>query len=85
MEGDYRITIVGRGTPLGGVYPIVKLEIDGKELGEVECKGEDWSPHSIVAHLPAGKHILRLSFINDEWNPPEDRNLWIARVEFEEL
>jgi hypothetical protein len=38
-----------------------------------------------VVHLPAGKHNFRLSFINDEWNPPEDRNLWIARVEFEEL
>jgi len=84
-EGDYRITIVAKGTPLGGIYPIVKLEIDGEELGEVECKGEEWSPHSIVAHLPAGKHNFRLSFINDEWNPPEDRNLWIARVEFEEL
>jgi len=83
-EGDYRITIVARGTALGGIYPIVRLEIDGKEIGEVECKGgEDWSPHSIVAHLPTGRHNFRLSFINDEYKPPEDRNLWISRVEFE--
>ncbi len=84
-EGDYRITIVGRGTAVGGIYPIVRLEIDGERIGEVECKGEEWSPHSVVGHLPVGRHKFRLSFINDEWKPPEDRNLWIARVEFEDV
>lgn len=83
--GKYRITIWARGTPAEGVYPIVVFEIDGREIGRVECKGEDWSPHSIIAELPAGKHIFSLSFINDLWRPPEDRNLWISRVEFEPL
>jgi hypothetical protein len=84
-EGTYRITILARGTALGGIYPIVTLEIDKKEVGRLECKGEEWSPHSLIVRLPAGKHNFRLSFINDEWKPPEDRNLWISRVEFEEL
>lgn len=84
-EGDYRITIWARGTPVGGIYPVVVLEMDGKEIGRVECKGEDWSPHSLIAHLPPGRHVLRLSFINDEWRPPEDRNLWLSQIEFEAL
>lgn len=85
QPGRYRITVWARGTPAEGIYPIVVLEVDGKEIGRVECKGEDWSPHSVVAELPQGKHILRLSFINDLWRPPEDRNLWISQLDFELL
>lgn len=85
QAGSYRITLWARGTPAEGVYPIVVFEVDGKEIGRVECKGEDWSPHSIVAELPSGKHTLTLSFVNDLWRPPEDRNLWISQVEFERL
>lgn len=83
--GQYRITVWARGTPAEGVYPIVLLEVNGKEIGRIECKGEDWSPHSIIADLPSGKHIFRISFINDLWRPPEDRNLWLSQVDFELL
>lgn len=83
--GRYRITLWARGTPAEGIYPIVVLELDGKEIGRVECKGEDWTPHSIIAELPAGKHTLHISFINDLWKPPEDRNLWLSQIDFELL
>lgn len=82
--GRYRITVWGRGTPAEGEYPLVALELDGKELGRVEIRSDDWGPHLLRAELPAGEHLLRLRFLNDLWRPPEDRNLWLDRLEFEE-
>ncbi|MGQ9519375.1 MAG: carbohydrate-binding domain-containing protein [Candidatus Fervidibacter sp.] len=83
--GRYRIGIWAKGTSLEGVYPIVAIELDGKELGRVECKSDDWSVHFINAYLPQGAYTLRLRFINDAYNPQkgEDRNLWVDKIEIE--
>jgi len=86
-DGRYRIGIVAKGEPAAGIYPIVALELNGREIGRVECTSDDWALHSIIANLPAGIFNLRLRFTNDLWLPEkgEDRNLWVDRIEFEWL
>jgi hypothetical protein len=79
-EGDYVFRIVACGTPAEKVYPILELAIDGKKAGEVETRSESWRSFPIQAHLSAGEHELALSFTNDLWRPPEDRNVDIQKV-----
>ncbi|MEA3366373.1 MAG: carbohydrate-binding domain-containing protein, partial [Candidatus Hydrogenedentes bacterium] len=81
--GRYRIGLWARGSSAKGTYPIVVVTLDGKELGRVECIGAEWGEHAIVADLAEGDAVLRLAFINDYYEPPEDRNLWLDRVEFQ--
>ncbi|MBN2133129.1 MAG: hypothetical protein JW741_26750, partial [Sedimentisphaerales bacterium] len=83
--GRYRIAVWAGGSPAQGTYPIVVVTLDGNELGRVECTGRESGEHAITANLPEGDAVLRLAFINDYYDPPEDRNLWLDRVEFEAL
>jgi len=82
--GAYRIALWARGTDAEGVYPIVALSLNDQELGRVECTGETWGVHAILADLPEGEATLRVAFTNDFYQPPDDRNLWIDRIEFEQ-
>jgi hypothetical protein len=83
--GRYRVTAWGKGTPLDKVYPLIVLDIAGKEVGRVEIKSDDWSGHTFEADLPQGKHTLRVRFVNDANNATQDRNLWLDRLEFEKI
>lgn len=84
-SGRYRIGIWAGGSSAQGTYPIVVVTLDGDELGRVECAGPEWSEFAFTTVLPEGEGVLRLAFINDYYDPPDDRNLWIDRVEFEAL
>jgi hypothetical protein len=85
--GYYRVRVWGKGTPGKNVYPIVVLSSpqngQDKELGRVEIKSNDWAAHEMEVLLPPGESTLRLRFINDDAPAPEDRNLWLDRLEFE--
>lgn len=81
--GDYQIGILGRGTPVMGIYPILQIHLDGVYLGQVEIASDTWTYHTIQANLPSGEHTLRLSFVNDSYSPNtgEDRNVWVDEVQ----
>jgi hypothetical protein len=80
--GTYRVNVWGKGTPLKGIFPIIALELDEKEIGRVEVKSDDWAAHSTTVTLPAGLHNLRVRFVNDENEGGADRNIWLDRFEF---
>ncbi len=79
--GRYTLRFVCKGTSVKGVGPIVALEIDGAPSGQFEVKSEDWRSYPLTVDLPAGAHQLKLIYTNDEYAPPEDRNLWIERMD----
>ncbi len=78
--GRYRITVLARGTPVAGVWPQFRVLVDGKPLGTIQLEGDTWQSHSVVAEVSAGEHEVAVEFINDTWQPPEDRNLWLRRL-----
>jgi len=80
VDDDYVFEIVGKGTPAEGVYPVVRLDIDGKEVGQVEIASDAWCSFRIEARLTKGAHELVLSFINDKQTATEDRNVWLDRI-----
>ncbi|NSW56571.1 MAG: hypothetical protein HPY44_11185 [Armatimonadetes bacterium] len=82
QAGRYQLRLTASGTPVKGIYPIIRVEIGGEAAGEFELKSESWRSYSLPVELPEGVFELRLVFTNDEWAPPEDRNLRIDKVEF---
>lgn len=78
--GRYLFKVLAGGTPLGGGYPQFELAIDGQAIGRQSLTTEALSYYLIEAEVSAGPHELSLSFINDAYAPPEDRNLFVDRI-----
>jgi len=78
--GDYLFGVHARGTPCFGVYPIARVAIDGKPLGEVSVTGQ-WETTCVPGRVNAGRHVVSVAFLNDASDPPrEDRNLQVDKV-----
>jgi hypothetical protein len=80
--GRYRLELVARGTPAEGVFPIVRISLGAKTLGEVKLTSGAWRTYSLAVDLPAGRAQLRVTFTNDRNVAGEDRNLYVDKVVF---
>jgi hypothetical protein len=78
-EGLYDLGVLARGTPVDGEYPILQVEVDGEGQGYLGA-GAELAVSSLRLPLAAGTRRLRLTFINDSYDPPEDRNLLFAEL-----
>ena len=78
--GKYTFELVACGTVLDKVYPIVDVQLDGRSVGTIELKSDDWRPYTLDAEVSQGEHEIKLVFTNDEYRPPEDRNLFIQKL-----
>lgn len=79
--GPYVFRIIARGTPLDEVYPIVALQIDGRHIADVQLTGSGWRAYPLEVELTEGEHELTLLYTNDEYRPPQDRNLSVDKIE----
>jgi hypothetical protein len=83
QAGEYRVQLLLSGTPFEGEYPRVRVEIDGKVVGEVRAPANAQTPVTTPPLLlEAGRHTLRLVYDNDAFGHGEDRNLVIRQVGF---
>ena len=78
--GQYGFAIRASGTPVASVYPIVEVRLDGRKVGEVELASGNARTYRLRTPVQAGTHQVSLSFVNDAWQPPEDRNLTLNRL-----
>lgn len=67
-----------------GDYPICEIAIDGKSIGSISVRSEKPRRFRISGWVEAGKHKMRISFTNDAWSPPEDRNLFLQGISYSE-
>lgn len=79
-DGRYRICLDASGTPAKGIFPEVRVWLDGREVGTVSLTTGGWKRYPVSVELSAGTHTLRLEFTNDFYEPPEDRNLNLGQV-----
>jgi len=79
-DGRYKLSVDASGTPAKGVFPEVRVWLDGREAGIIQLATGSWRRYSLSVSLTAGRHVLRLEFTNDLWEPPEDRNLNLSQV-----
>ena len=56
------------------------MQLDGKLAGTIELKSDGWRPYTLDAEVPQGENEIKLVFTNDEYRPPEDRNLFIQKL-----
>ena len=67
-----------RGTLGDGVGTRAVLVQGPNRLLDVELRDET---HTFEVDVPAAGQLL-LAFVNDFYEPPEDRNLWVSVLEF---
>ena len=81
-SGTYLVSVKARGTPVAGVYPLMSLRIDGHKEDSAYVSDENWRTYVLNADLTEGTHELALSFDNDAYQPPQDRNLFLDEVRY---
>jgi alpha-L-arabinofuranosidase len=81
LAGRYSIKITARGTPLDHLFPIMECRIDNRPLSRITVNSESPKEFTFTDQIDEGRHQLAISFINDAYKPPQDRNLFISRVE----
>jgi hypothetical protein len=80
QAGTYLFNVSASGTPVLGGWPQMSLKIDGRALDTVTVPTNQLTFYSLSANLTAGTHQLAVSFDNDAYAPPEDRNLFLAQI-----
>ena len=85
--GKYHIKLK-LGAQQAGHEPVkfdIRLGDKVLQKGDVTAKNQTPQWFNIEAEIPAGRHDLRIYFLNDMWDPKtnEDRNLWVHQVHVE--
>jgi hypothetical protein len=78
--GRYTFGVLASGTPLDGIYPKVELRLDGTTVATIDLVGPDWQTYRVSVPVQAGVHRVAIAFVNDQWRPPQDRNLLVSRL-----
>ena len=80
QAGTYLFNVQASGTPVQGGWPQMSLEIDGVTQDLVTVPTNQLAYYTLSADLTTGTHQLSVSFDNDAYAPPEDRNLFLAQI-----
>ncbi|MBN1347371.1 MAG: hypothetical protein JXQ73_32070 [Phycisphaerae bacterium] len=81
VAGRYVLSIKASGTPAGGQWPLVIAIVDGKEIGRISVQSRSARMYDLPLTLDRRSGCLELRFVNDRCIPPEDRNLYLDRIE----
>jgi hypothetical protein len=80
QAGTYLFNVQASGTPALGGWPQMSLQIDGVAQDSVIVPTNQLAYYTLSADLTPGTHQLAVSFDNDAYAPPEDRNLFLAQI-----
>jgi hypothetical protein len=80
QPGTYLFNVLASGTPALGGWPQMSLKIDGRVQDSITVPTNQAAFYTLCADLTAGAHQLAISFDNDAWAPPEDRNLFLDQI-----
>ena len=83
-DSPYRLDLEASGSACEGVLPEVVVAIDGKDAADLKLTSAQWRSYPFTAQLTAGRHVVRLSFVNDKNTATEDRNLNVRRLTISE-
>lgn len=71
----HEIEVVARGDVAGGVWPVMKVYVDGTLVLTQTVATTTWTSYRVSRSLSGGSHTLRIEFTNDGIVGSEDRNL----------
>lgn len=72
-----RVTVSALGDPAGGVWPQMKVYVDGTQVMDVAVSQDVWRSYSAAITLPAGTHTIQVQYTNDGSVDGNDRNLLV--------
>ncbi|HUT92815.1 MAG TPA: carbohydrate-binding domain-containing protein [Thermoguttaceae bacterium] len=78
--GEYELVIQASGSEAAGELPIVRVGLDDEPIGDVRLEKPGWHALRLKATVAEGEHDVSLSFTNDFYDPPADRNLRIRSL-----
>jgi hypothetical protein len=78
--GTVSFEVLAMGSYAGGAWPIMEVRIDQIPMGTITVDSSSWTTYTIQASITSGTHEVAIAFINDYFNPPDDRNLYVDKV-----
>jgi hypothetical protein len=75
--GRYTVEIELAGSKCREGYPTARVVCDARHLGDVAVEGPTYRSYALEVTIPAGVHTLSVSFTNDAYAAPEDRNMML--------
>jgi hypothetical protein len=82
QAGTYLFNVFASGTPALGGWPIMTLKIDGLAQDSITVPTNQTAAYTLMADLTPGTHQLAISYDNDAYAPPEDRNLFLDQIQW---
>ena len=79
VSGSGALTIDARSVHCDGWAQAV-VTVDGVQLGTVTVGSTNWAAHPVPGTVPAGRHTVQISFVNDAAGASCDRNLYVDRI-----
>ena len=80
QAGTYLFNVSASGTPAQGGWPQMSLQIDGVAEDSITVPTNQLAYYTLSTDLTPGTHQLAVSFDNDLYAPPEDRNLFLDQI-----
>lgn len=77
---QHQIHVSARGDVAGGVWPQMKVYVDGTLVLTQTVDVTTWTTYPIRRTLTGGTHTIRVEFTNDGTSGTEDRNLKVDRA-----
>lgn len=76
---QHQIHVSARGDVAGGIWPQMKVYVDGTLVLTQTVNVTSWTTYAIRRTLTGGTHTIRIEFTNDGTSGTEDRNLKVDR------
>jgi hypothetical protein len=81
--GPATVTVRALGQSAAGVAPHMIVRVGSTVIGDVYVSQTSYTNFSFTFTASAGPQEIRITFDNDLYQPPQDRNLWLDRVTVE--
>ena len=78
--GAYSIAVTADGSSAGGVWPLMRVSIDGVAVKTFAINSASPAAYSTTARRKAGAHVISIAFTNDAMIGRQDRNLWVEKL-----
>jgi DNA-binding beta-propeller fold protein YncE len=75
--GLYKFTLRAQGNLVAGDWSQAELRLDQAPQTVITVDSPTYTDFVVEMTVGAGTHEVAIAFINDYWDPPDDRNLWV--------
>jgi endo-1,4-beta-xylanase len=78
--GTYTFILVASGRAAQGIWPEAQVLFDSRTVLRTAISSTNWGTYTFSLTVTTGRHAVAISFLNDFFEPPEDRNLSVASL-----